>query len=131
MATEIGFDGYGCLPANVALTAALYAYGVDVPLSATPGIITTVQLDMSVRSVRLYSADQAVRFALDGHPEPPMVATGTTVPWATFLLGTGDTLSANAWHWVWVPNTYEPHALNLLSPGGGLVQVIAYVERVY
>jgi hypothetical protein len=131
MATEIGFDGYACLPANVALTAALYAYGVDVPLSGTPGIVTIVQLDMMVRSVRLYSADLAVRFALDGYPEEPALATGTTVPWATFLLGTGDTLSPNAWQWVWVPDTQAPHALNLLSPGGGLVKVIAYVERVY
>jgi hypothetical protein len=130
MATEIAFDGYGCLPANVALTAALDAYSVDVPLSPTPDVISTVQLDATVRSVRLYSADLAVRFALDAQPAQPVVASGTTIPWATFLLGTGDTLSPNAWQWVWVPNTYAAHALNLLSPGGGLVHVIAYVERV-
>lgn len=130
MATEIAFDGLGCLPANVALTAALVPYAIDVALSSTEGIPTTVQLDATVRAVRLYTPDQSVRFALDMLPDVPQVALGTTVNWAQVLLGPGDTLSPNAWLWVWVPNTYAPHSLILRSSGGGMVNVIAYVEMV-
>jgi hypothetical protein len=126
--TEVSWDGLACVPDNIGIMAYLEGWAIDVPLASTPGILTTVALDATVRLVELYAPDQSVRYALDAIPVATLQAQSTTVAWAEFRLG--FTLPANTWRRTSVPNTFAPHSLNFLSPGGGMVTIIAYVENV-
>lgn len=130
MATELAFDGLACLPSNVALIAALDPYTIEVPLSATPGTTVTVQLDAFVRLIKLYSPDMSVRYLIDGLPQPPAQGSGTSIAWATVLLGHGDTLLPGKETFAEVPNTFAAHTVTFLSRGDSLtVTLTAYMER--
>jgi hypothetical protein len=109
-------------PVNVVTTAVLTAWTCRVRLNPIAGVVTLLTLPASTQGVRLYTADDPVRYAVDEDPELPSVLTGSPLAASVFVVG--DTLLPNQWQLVALPNDSLTHIVHLTSQGDSAPTVL-------
>jgi hypothetical protein len=120
MVRATDWDGLSCGPSTAVVggdieLVVLTPFTMIQQAPETPGTVARVFLPANTRLVRVYTADEAIRVALDEDPLLEPFSAATTTNAALFLLG--DTVLPGAWHALLVPLDSLAHAVHLTSTG--------------
>lgn len=119
MVRAVAWDGLTCGPSTAVLgpetdLTVLRPFGGVKVLSETPGFVEEVGLRPRTRIVRLYSADEDLRVALDEDPQLEPVNMASLMDADEFV--PGDTVLRGMWHELLV-SLDGTHVLHMTSTG--------------
>lgn len=133
MVRAVAWDGLTCGPSTAVLgpetdLTVLRPFGLVQVLSETSGFVSEITLPARTRIVRVYSADEDLRGAIDEDPQLEAVSQLPLTDATAFT--PGDTILRNAWHEFLVQLDSTTHVFHVTSTGTSAprVRVVALVS---